>query len=563
MTRKKFLLMASCLTVLGLLLASCAPAAVPTAAPKAGAPPVATSTAISPSTAKPLEPAPTPKPGADAPRYGGTLTVALKTATPHFDMLQETGGMVQLPMATTYNLLIQHNPMENFKITGDLARSWEISSDGLAYTFLLNEGVKFHNGKVLTAEDVRFNIDRIINPPRGTLSPRKELYRNVQKMEASDSKTLKITLKEPQAAFLTLAALPYNYISDPDIIKQKGDMKRDVMGTGPFKMKDFVYSISFTAEKNPDYFIKGRPYLDKVVFYTITDEMTRSAAMRTGRVKILPLYGAVSTSLSLLMQKSEPSIVLQKRVTPGPNPLIPNLKVAPWNDVRVRQALHMAIDREAMSKAVRDFYPNYGYMIPGSPWALPTDEVMAIPGHRQPKDQDIAEAKRLLAEAGYPDGFETPLLSITTAQTREVAQVAVAQLAKIGIKVTIQFVEVAAWKELVFKGSFRLGAQADASAIDDPDIMLGEYYLTGSPKNYGGWSNPKFDELYALQSKTMDVAKRKEIVWEMQRLLFREMPRVGVLWSTLFAASWPEVRNWTQGNSLFLGNSLQDVWLAK
>ncbi|MBI2908223.1 MAG: ABC transporter substrate-binding protein [Chloroflexi bacterium] len=328
-------------------------------------------------------------------------------------------------------------------------------------------------------------------------------------------------------------------------------------------MKDFVYSISLTLEKNPDYFIKGRPYLDKVVFYTITDEMTRSAAMRTRQVNMLPLYGAVSTSLSLQMQSAASGIVLQKRATPGPNSLIPNTRAAPWSDVRVRQAVNLAIDREAASKVIRGFLPGYGYALPGSFWELSKEELMAMPGYRQPKDADIAEAKRLLAQAGYPEGFESPLMSSSTVYARELAQVAQAQLSKIGIALKVESVESAAEKPRLYEGAFRLTAMPDASAIEDPDILLGEYYLTGSPKNYGGWSSRQFDDLYDVQSKTMDPARRKEIVREMQRLLQREVPRIVVVWSTLSAVSWPEVKNWFQGRSLYLGNSLQDVWLAK
>ncbi|MBI2908988.1 MAG: ABC transporter substrate-binding protein [Chloroflexi bacterium] len=558
MKRKKSLLLVSFLAVVA-LLAGCASGTVPAAPMKAATPAAPTGGAP---VAKAL-PSPTAKPAADQPRYGGTLVVAIKTATPHFDMVQETGGMVQLPLAPLHNLLIQHDPLSDFKITGDLAKRWEISSDSLNYAFELNEGVKFHSGKVLTAEDVRFNLERIISPPKGTLSARKELYRNVKAMEATDSRTLKITLKEPQGSFLTLAALPYSFISDPDIIKQKGDMKRDVVGTGPFRMQDFVYSISFTAVKNADYFVKGRPYLDKVIFYTITDEMTRSAAIRTRQVSMLPLYGAVSTSLSNQIQKTDPNIVLQKRITPGPNPLIPNINIAPWNDVRVRQAVNLAIDREAAGKAVRDFYPGYGYVLPGSIWALPKEELMTMPGYRQPKDRDIAEAKRLLAEAGYPDGFEAPLLHVTHAYGKEVAQVVQSQLAKVGIRLKLQGLESAAEKKAIYERAFSLSAKSDATAIGDPDVLLGEYFLTDSPKNYAGWSSKQFDELYALQSKTMDQAKRKEIVWEMQRLVHREVPRIGIVWSTFYAVSLFEVRNWFQGESLFLGNSLQDVWLSK
>ncbi|MBI2908224.1 MAG: hypothetical protein HYX92_11305 [Chloroflexi bacterium] len=213
-----------------LLWLSCAPAAAPASAPK---PAAAVATEAPQAKSAPSAPTST-KPSAEAPKYGGTMTVALKTATAHFDMLQATSGSQQVPLAPAYNLLIQHNPTDDFKITGDLAKSWEISADGLIYTFPLNEGVKFHNGKLLTAEDVRFNLDRIVNPPKGILSPRKELYRSVDRIEAPDPGTVKITLKQVQASFLTLAALPYNFIADPDIVRQKGDMKRDVVGSGPF-----------------------------------------------------------------------------------------------------------------------------------------------------------------------------------------------------------------------------------------------------------------------------------------------------------------------------------------
>ncbi|MBI2906433.1 MAG: ABC transporter substrate-binding protein [Chloroflexi bacterium] len=545
------------LTIAGLVLLACAPGGAQTKTP-AGPPKAAAGEASRPGAATA-----TPKAEASAPKYGGILPIALKLPTPHFDMISETGGMVQIPMAPAHNLLLKHDPLKDFAVAPDLAERWEVSSDGLTYLFHINRGVKFHNGRPLTAEDIKFNLERIASPPKGTLSVRMELYRNIERIETPDQLTLRIRLKQPQASFLTIAALPLNFISDPETIRQKGDMKRDVVGTGPFKMLDYVYGVSFSAVKNPDYFVKGRPYLDKVVFYTITDEITRSAALRTRQVLALPLFSSVSPSIVQNMKAAEPSLVVQKRVTPGPNSLIPNVKVAPWSDVRVRQAVNLAIDREAASKVVRQFHPGYGFVVPGSVWQLPQEELTTTPGYRQPKDQDIAEARRLLAEAGYARGFQSEFLSTSTIYTKETAEFASAQLAKLGIDLRIKILETAAWKKAAYDRTFNLGIIADASAIGDPDVLLGEYYLAGSPKNYGDWSSKRFDDLYASQSSALDPGKRKELVWELQRLLHKEAPRIIVVWTTVDAASQPEVKNWYQGSSLFLGNDLQDVWLSK
>ncbi|MBI2906648.1 MAG: ABC transporter substrate-binding protein [Chloroflexi bacterium] len=556
MIRKKWFFPVALIAVMG-LAADCAPAA----APPASRPPVsAQATPAKPAASGPTA---TAKPAEASPKYGGTMVVAIKNLTTHFDMHQETAGSLQLPLDPAYSLLLRHEPSQDFKIRGDLAKSWEASPDGLTYTFRLNEGVRFHNGRPLTAEDIRFNFDRIISPPKGMVSPRSELYRNVLKMEAPDASTFRVVLKNPQASLLELMAMPYNFIFDPDVIKQKGDMKRDVMGTGPFRMLDSVYGVSFRVKKNENYFVKGRPCLDGATFYTINDEMSRSAGLRTRQLTALPLFGAVSTWLSLQMQKTETSLVLQRRVTPGPNSLIPNTKVAPWSDVRVRQALNLVMDRETASKSLREFQPAYGYVLPDSIWQLPKDELMAMPGYRQPKEQDVAEAKRLLAQAGYAGGIETTILCTTTSYIKEHAEFAQAQLAKIGIKATVQALDSPAWKTRIYDGSFGLAGYADASAIEDPDILLGEYFLKGSPKNYGAWSNQKFDDMYALQSKTVDTAKRKEMLWEMQRLLHQEAPRVISVWSTFYAVSWPDLKDWRQGRSFFLGNQLQDVWLAR
>ncbi|MBI2909531.1 MAG: ABC transporter substrate-binding protein [Chloroflexi bacterium] len=558
--RKYFLLQ---VTALGLLTASCAPAAPPTGPAPTTAPPKVETPATRPAAAPALSP--TPKPSADQPRYGGTLVMASRHKIPHFDMHQEVTTGIILPLAPTYSNLLQPDPRDENRIIGDLARSWEISPDGRVYTLRLNEGVKFHDGKPLTSEDVKFNLDRVAFPPRGMVSSRKALFQAVEKIEAPDPLTARITLKNPQGSFLQILAFEETFIFASHVLKQKGDMKKDVMGSGPFKFASYTPDVSFKSVKNPDYFIKGRPYLDGIAIYIVVDEMARFAALRTKQVLMVPLVAGPTGAQAREMQKAEPKLVVQDRLAPNVTTMIFNTEKEPWNDIRVRQAVNLAIDREAGAKVIRagDYFPGYGYMLPGSPWALPESELMALPGFRKPKDPDVAEARKLLAEAGHPQGFKTTVLTSTTVHAKEAGEFSKSELAKIGITADMQLVDTTTITDRMFKGSFEVSVFADSAGLEDPDSLLGEFYLASSPKNYGRWSNAELERLFAVQNSALDANKRKEAVWEMQRIVHREAPRIIFTWAKWRAIWWDEIKDWIPGSSVKRNHKFQDVWLAR
>ena len=181
MQTRKLFTMVSCLAALGLLLASCAPAAAPTLVPKPTAAPQKIDTpSVKPTvTPAPTSPTPTSKPTSAQPRYGGILRNVLKFQIPSFDIHQEASGATLTPMAPMYNGILQYDPMDKEKIIGDLAEKWEMSPDGLVYTFYLYKGVKWHDGQPFSSEDVRYSIERMRNPPQGTRSPRQLSYRAV------------------------------------------------------------------------------------------------------------------------------------------------------------------------------------------------------------------------------------------------------------------------------------------------------------------------------------------------------------------------------------------------
>ncbi|MBI2910240.1 MAG: ABC transporter substrate-binding protein [Chloroflexi bacterium] len=555
-----------CLFMVAVLLAtSCAPAAAPTPPPKAAAAQQkAGAPADTPSRA-PASPSATVKPAPGQASYGGILTTGLRVTIPHFDTHQVQTIGAQSPFASAYNLLIEYDPLDETKLKGDLAARWEVSADALTYTFLLNEGVKFHNGRTLTSEDVKFNLDRIAFPPRGMLSVRADLFRSVDKIEAPDARTVRITLKRPQPSFLSTVALPLNFIFAPEVIKEKGDMKRDILGTGPFKLQSYTEGVSMRMQRNPDYFVKGRPYLDGVTTYIIVDETARIAALRTKQVLLLPLHAEVTAPQAEALQKTEPRLKVEKKVQVAMIALLPNLQKRPWDDVRVRQAVNLLIDREAAAKVVRagGHYPGYGYVQPGSPWALGDQELMSMPGFRKPKDQDVTEAKRLLAEAGYPSGFKTTLMASTSVHVKEAAEFSKTELAKAGVEAEIRILETGVYRDRQLEGAFDITAVADTLTDPDPDFVLGELYLPGSARNPSKWTNSEYERLFTIQSMATDAAKRKETVAEMQRILHREAPRTIVTWIGRIAVWWVELKDWRPGISVFHNSKFQDVWLAR
>lgn len=542
-----------------LLLAACSPAAQPVA--QKTAPP--SPTQMSSPASIPPSPAATPKAG-NQPKSGGTLTFPLPADPVSFDMHQESGGQHQIALMPAYNGLLQFDPLAwpEAKVVPDLVKDWQISPDGLEYTFVLKSGVKWHDGQPLTGDDVKTSLDRIRKPPKGVRSPREAALSPIKDIEASDPTTVKVHLSHPSASLASILAIDWLVVMPKHIIDAKGDMKHDIVGTGPFKLKEYVPGTSLSYVKNPDYFVPGRPYLDGIQIYVIRDESTRFAALRTGRVLYQPYpYGVSPTEADLL--KDDPNIVVQMTWEPTLFHFRMNLQRAPWSDPRVRKAVALAFDRQAFIKTTMQGSGLLGAHMPSKgPWGIPEEELLKMPGYRQPKDQDIAEAKKLLAEAGYPTGFSTTVLTRPESSHRARGTFAVAELAKLGIKAEHVVKEAAVYDDTLLRGAFDTQTHGPATAIDDPDLRFGENYVTGAGRNYGKYSNPKFDELFQQQSETLDVNERKKLVRQMEDILLEDNPDVPLAWSIIRVAHSSKVKNYKIASSAYLNNKLQEVWIG-
>ncbi|MBI2906336.1 MAG: hypothetical protein HYX92_01630 [Chloroflexi bacterium] len=561
------LFFASLLVAVGPLVASCAPAAspAPTAKPAAKAEPTAAAKAAA--TTPATGPTATPKPAADQPRPGGVLTRTNPEDPAHLDVHQATAVSAQLGLANVYNGLVRFAPVDVNKVIPDIAERWEVSADARVFTFRLRQGVKWHDGKPFTSEDARFSLERmafwkenkIISPRGGAM------LSGVEKVETPDANTVKVTLKYPSASFLGNAASGWVLVLPKHVLQAKGDMKKDAIGTGPFKWKSWNFGVSQELVKNPDYFMKGLPYLDGVTIYPIKDESTRFAAFRTGQVRMTGIASKALTHAQAAQVRKEmgDKVVVVTHPAAMRHLFFMNFKKKPWDDIRVRQAIDLAFDRQA-ALAVNSGVGMLGAaMHPKGAWGIPEDEMAKMPGFGQPKDRDIAKAKSLLAEAGYPSGFKTEVIIRTGGISEAEGVVAKDHLAKIGVDVSLKIVDSATHHSRLDQHDFDSSFLLASDPTDDPDAIFSAYYITGGSMNFGQFSDKQVDELFAKQTAMLDEAERKKVVIDIQKRILELAAYSIVFWDAYNMGFWREVRGYKPGFGPYTHNSLDRVWLAK
>ncbi|MBI2906817.1 MAG: hypothetical protein HYX92_04065 [Chloroflexi bacterium] len=544
---------------LALLLTSCASSTIPaaglTAVPEKATPA---------SSAGPFAAAsPTHKPAPEQPRGGGILTTTLNADMTSFDVQQDTGLLVHATVQSCYSGLLQFDPANPDQIIADLAERWEANRDGTEYTFRLHKGVKFHDGSDLTAKDVKLSLERIYDPPRGVVSPRKTTVSSINGVAAVDEATVKLSLKYAQGSLLPMLAVGQMVVYPQRVVEVKGNMRKDIVGTGPFMFRDYSLGTVFEVKKNPSYFVRGRPYLDGIRFYVIKDASTRLAAFRTGQVKLIdPSHtsGLLPGQAGIIRQEM-PQGKLAKYPSVTVKLLNMVVTIPPFDDIRVRRAVSLALDRQAAVKIVAlgeaDIGSNF---VPGSDWALPEEELLRQPGYGQPKDRDIAEAKRLLAEAGFDRGFKTQILA-RARYTDDLAVLIKQQLAKIGIELELVVQESAVFLETNRKLIYPMVSQPNGVRVSDPD-EFSRYFHSGGDQRQTNLKNDEVDSLFDRQSQATDTAQRRKLVRELEMKLLQLASNVVVYWDRGNIAFWPEVRNYYRG-SIYNNNKYQDVWLAK
>ncbi|MGH7335068.1 MAG: ABC transporter substrate-binding protein [Candidatus Rokuibacteriota bacterium] len=503
----------------------------------------------------------------EPPRRGGTLLAVIGADPPSLDPHQEsTFANIQL-VAPLYSLLLQIDPYNYPKIIGDAATDWKMSPDGLTYTFKLRQGIRFHDGSPLTAADVKATYDKIVSPPQGVASIRKEAYTSIERIEAPDPGIVVFKLKFPSASLLSNLASPWNVIFPKKYLdKDPNYFKTNVMGSGPFKFKSYTRGATFEGERNPDYFIKDRPYLDGYKFYISPETSVRAAAIRSGRAYI-EFRDLPNAEVEAIKKQLGDKIAVQQTPMVGQFGITINNTVKPFTDPRVRKAITLGFDRYTGGKVLytltglRD--PG-GLMRPGTEFALPPAELEKLPGFWRDGEKSRAEARRLLAEAGYPNGFKVVLKNRNVKLPyQDWAVYTIQEWKKIGIEAENRPVETATWfADGRDQGNFEMIVQPAGAFIDDPDQLLNPY-VTGSPQNWGRFSNPALDDLFSRQARTLDPAERKKLVIELQKIVLENAYYMPGLWWMRNVVHWAKVKNYVAPPSQFANQKLQDVWLSE
>ena len=509
---------------------------------------------------------------AQTPKSGGTLRVSNGGDPPDFDIHQSATYLTQFVGAPCYSTLLRIDPQDPNKLLPDLAEKYDISPDGKTVTFHLRSGVTFHNGMPMTAEDVAFSLDRIRKPPAGIVSPRKGLLGNVAGVSAQGPNTVIVTLTQPQLDFPFLVSNPYNVIMPKKVaepLDAKGDgMKRQMVGTGPFRLTRAVDGQIYEMERFDKYFGRAA-YLDKLQFFPIRGEIERGAALQGKRIDAGFFFPNESVLTTL---RQAPDITALRRPTPTFINLIPNLKMKPFDDIRVREAISLAIDRDAFIKTVGPlagaFFHSKGLMPPDSPYSLSNDEIKqfggfdTLPGLGGNVAANRQKALALLEQAGVPKGFKIAMLARGDVPAfRDSSINLAAQLKTIGLDATVDVRDAGTFYTLENGGEFQLVAHSVALSGSLPDQILGEGYTSYGGRNYGGWKDDAIDNLFRAQSREADPEKRKELIRQFQMTFLKTYYQINLAWVGYGAAHSKAMKGWIALPDLYANMQMDNVWL--
>jgi len=459
-----------------------------------------------------------------------TLRIALQSDPRTLDPHLATEAASMRVIEPLYNSLMGYGN-EYGTLEKDLVESYSISSDQKKYTFQLKPGIKFHHsGRELRAEDVKYSIERILRK-----KIRAYQFAHLNKIEITGPYTLTFYLEKPFAPFLTYLAHPMNAIVDSKAVQELNkDLRRQEAGTGAFQLEEWKKNQYLLLKRNEDYFKGGRPFIKRLKFIAIPDETARTLALRTGEVDVLP--DVPPKEMPILAK--DPAISLSE--VPGTfwEYIGLQTKKSPFDNLKVRQAIAWGIDRNELNQMIKRGLarPLTGGPIPEYHWAGG--------GTSSYPRMDPARAKKLLQEAGYPEGFKAELLVGSDFPYQvDAAQVVKQQLKKIGIHLSIRSLESSLFFSKLAKGDFQMTLVGWVGFVD-PDEWLYNLFHSEGLWNQQAYKNPKVDLLLEEARSTEPPEKRKELYQQIQSILAKDAPMVFLYINSQIAAYRKGLKNY-------------------
>lgn len=486
---------------------------------------------------------------AQEPVRGGTLRLGFSADPGGFDPAQGPSGMSHVVIEQIYSTLMSVD--ENALPYPDLAKSYEMSEDGLQYTFRLREGVTFHNGDPLTAEDVKFTFDRLRDPDSGYSY--QSQVETIEDVEAVDDLTVVFKLSRPTGPFLTYMAFPGSSIVPKALLESGHNLNAEPIGSGPFKFVSYQPRSMIRFERNENFYEAGKPYFDGMEFHLIADVTALTNAVLSGTInfsnEIPPRdWQRVKDAEGIVGLTLEGSRFYW---------LLPNNETPPMDNPLVRQAIAHAIDRSAIVAGT--FYgqavPFKGGVIPEWNWAHADIDYFS-------EGADPERARELLSEAGYPEGFETSLTMASSFPAMvSMAPVIQANLAAVGIRVQVSTMEIPRyWDEVWGPSNFGMTAMYWVSPLADPDDFVYNNYACGTGINVQKSCDAEMDALLEEAKSGTTEKERKEVYRRQQELSLEQMPIVPLVNSYILTAHTDALKSYKPMRTGFL-KTLKDAWL--
>ncbi len=580
--------MAVCLAG-SIILSACAPAATPTTSPGAPSSPLPTqvsaptqtalATPVPASPGRPSSPVATAIPvtpvasGDSArPKLGGTVTEINPTPPPTLDALWQVSSALVILAAPVYNGLLQYDPTSNTEIIADLATSWNVSPDGTKVTFQLAEA-KWHDGKSFTADDEVAKWKLWLQPPPGKASNRAAEFTMVKDVVARGPRTLEFQLKDPSNGFINWIAHGNIYVMPKHIIEpdQQISSVSKFIGTGPFRLEQYSRGVGAILKKNKDYFRTGMPYIDELRIVEIQDAGTQVAALLAGRIDLTGGNIALSRSNKEQIERSGRAIAVKPFFRGESVTLMMNNNRKPFDDIRVRRAISLAVDRQKAINILGEGVGQVGTLFPPvGQFARSQQAYLSLPGFR-PKDspggqEDLKTAKRLMAEAGYPEGFKTTIRTRAGFTTYvSGAEFFANELStKLGISASISLEDTAKFDLTRARRDMDMTVVA-ANPLNAYAVGRNVYWMPPVKGDVAGYNetnygNERSRDLYFAQEKEQNKDLRAKAIRELEDLLINEAPFVTSYWLVAYNAYWNHVKNYEPGWGPHNNHRFERVW---
>ncbi|MBM3523227.1 MAG: ABC transporter substrate-binding protein [Alphaproteobacteria bacterium] len=502
---------------------------------------------------------------AQTPKRGGTFNFAITAETPTYDCHASDTFATLHFAAPFYSTLLQFD-LDSFpKVKGDLAQSWDVSADQLTYTFKLRPDVTFHDGSKLTSADVKATYERMRRPPQGVVSVRQATLADIASIETPDAATVVFKLRDVNAAMLEHFASPWNCVySAAKLAEDPTFPTKTILGSGPFRFVEHVRGSHVSGTRNDRYFKSGLPHLDGFKGTFLLQPAAMINALQGGQV--LAEFRTVSPAeRDRLKQALGDKIRTEERSWTLNLMVVFNTEKKPFDDVRVRQALSMAIDRWGGSQGLARttvLREVGGAVRPGSPYAIDPKELEKFPGFSRDIRAARAEAQRLLREAGVGNLTFT-LTNRTLAQPYTPAGIFLVDAwRQIGVTVEHRQLETSPYLAALGGGNFDVAIDFSNLFMDEPSLGLAKYLsFDKAPENRSRAIDRDLDKLFEQQIRERDEGKRRTLIRAFEARALTQSYQVPLLWWHRIVATHAAVKGWRMSPSHNLGQDLAEVWI--